>query len=70
MKSAITLTTALLLGAALALPAKLVRENKSNEAAHKATVEANNAYTEFGWVGKRDDEEATVEAGNAYTEFG
>jgi predicted TIM-barrel fold metal-dependent hydrolase len=49
---------------------ELARQSNSNEAAHKATVEADNAYTEFGWVGKRDNQEATVEADNAYTEFG
>ncbi|CEL09745.1 hypothetical protein ASPCAL12875 [Aspergillus calidoustus] len=73
MKSVTTCTAALLLGAALALPRSiqdLVRENYGNDAAHKATVESDNACAEFGWVGKCDNEEATVEADNAYTEFG
>ncbi|KAL4928132.1 uncharacterized protein BDV17DRAFT_291880 [Aspergillus undulatus] len=48
-------TTAMLFGIVFALPAELAREN-NNQGAHKATVEAANSYTEFGWVGngKRD----------------
>ncbi|KAL3444210.1 hypothetical protein BJX65DRAFT_311174 [Aspergillus insuetus] len=72
MKSVTAFAAALLFGSALALPTELASESNSNQAAHKATVESDNAYTEFGWVGKREErgaEESTVEAANGYTEF-
>ncbi|KAL5340874.1 hypothetical protein BJX70DRAFT_396257 [Aspergillus crustosus] len=67
MKSLFTITTAMLLGAALALPA--VRDN-INEApkSNKATVEAANSYSDN--VQESESQKATVEAANSYTEFG
>ncbi|KAL4960882.1 uncharacterized protein BDV14DRAFT_204280 [Aspergillus stella-maris] len=69
------ITTAMLLGVTLALPADLPRDTSVTKGTEEATVEAANFYTEFGWQGngKRDVEEAdkaTVEAANFYTEFG